>query len=280
MDEDSPVRARELERIAVDIAREAGEYIRANAPATVEVAATKTTDTDVVTAMDRAVEALIRDRLARVRPGDGFYGEESDPDTSDTGITWVVDPIDGTVNYLYGLGSFAVSIAAVAGEMTVGGWTALAGAVHDVPGAITWHAARGNGARREGVKFTMPGAKELGHCLVGTGFGYDPRRRIVQAQTLVTVLPRIRDIRRIGSAALDLCRVAAGNLDAMYERGLYPWDFAAGGLLVEEAGGQVIGLRGKAPSGQMLVAGAHVVADQLAGLLAAAGADRDAEPLD
>lgn len=245
----------ELVQLCKTVARVAGEYVRENTPERVEVAATKTTDTDVVTAMDRACEQLIKDAIAAERPADGFLGEESAGVRGSSGLTWVVDPIDGTVNYLYGLDSYAVSVAVVAGDPTPAGWDILAGAIYDIPGGEIWWAGQGQGAWHEGRQLRIEGAVPLDKALVGTGFGYAAARRAYQAALLTHVLPQIRDIRRIGSAALDLCRVAAGRLDALYEIGLHPWDYAAGTLLVTEAGGITSGLGAEPVSEEMFIAG-------------------------
>ncbi|GAA2248700.1 inositol monophosphatase family protein [Rarobacter faecitabidus] len=263
-----------LAALARTVAVRAGDHIRRNSTDAVEVAATKSSQTDVVTAMDREVEGLLREWILAARPDDGFLGEEDGSVAGTSGLTWVLDPIDGTVNYLYGLDSYAVSVAVVSGEPDPLHWTAVAGAVHDVPRERTWWAGLGRGAWYGERRLTIPPAQPLGFALVGTGFGYDERRRRVQAEVLLDVLPRVRDIRRIGSAALDLCRVAAGQLDAMFERGQQPWDHAAGGLVVTEAGGVVVGIDGAAPSADMLIAGPAETVESLRSILAVADATR------
>ncbi len=236
---------------------------------------TKSSPTDVVTAMDRASEELIRRRIGRNRPDDAIFGEEGGHARGASGLTWLVDPIDGTVNYLYGIEAFAVSVAVVTGDPAVAGrWQPLAGCVVAVSSGTTWTAGAGRGAYRDGVTITMPPPAALDQALVGTGFGYRPQRRRLQAEVLLEVLPRVRDVRRIGSAALDLCAVADGRLDAYYERGLHPWDLAAGMLLVSEAGGGVTGLRGTPPSTDMVVAARAPLLQELTRVLEGAGADR------
>lgn len=268
---------RELRELAERFARSAGDMVRQGRPDRVSVAATKSSDVDPVTAMDLASEAHLRALIAEHRPGDGILGEESGLEPGSTGITWVLDPIDGTVNYLYGVPAYAISVGVVTGEPDPALWTPVAGAVHSVPESVTYSAGRGQGATRDGVPLRVNEPRELATSLVGTGFGYTVARRRVQARVLAELLPRVRDIRRIGSAALDLCRVAEGTLDAHFERGLNPWDLAAGQLMVTEAGGVVTGLRG-APAGvEMSVAGPAATVTVLAELLTALDADRDAD---
>ncbi|WP_432548221.1 inositol monophosphatase family protein [Kineococcus sp. SYSU DK004] len=245
----------ELLAVAEEVAAAAGELVLTGRPDRVEVAATKSSPTDVVTAMDHASERLVAERLAVLRPDDGFLGEEGGHRPGTSGLTWVVDPIDGTVNYLYGLRSWSVSVAVVSDEVHGAGrpdpatWTVLAGAVRDPSVDETWTAVRGGGARvRRGGSparpLRCPEGPELGATLLATGFGYDPQRRAEQAAVLARLMPRVRDLRRIGTASLDLCAVAAGRVDAYYELGLNPWDFAAGWLVAREAGAVVTDFTG------------------------------------
>lgn len=237
------------------------------------VAATKSSEVDPVTVMDRASEDLLRELIAAERPADAILGEEGDDVAGTSGLTWVLDPIDGTVNYLYGVASWAVSVAVVAGPPDPASWTVLAGCVHSVADGRTWSAGLGEGATRDGAPIRVGAAASLGTSLVGTGFGYDAGRRAHQAQVLARVLPKIRDIRRLGSAAIDLCLLADGSIDLYYERGLNPWDMAAGAVVATEAGAVVTGLRG-APAGQaMTVAGPRRLVEELAEILEAADAD-------
>ncbi|HWJ84510.1 MAG TPA: inositol monophosphatase family protein [Cellulomonas sp.] len=266
----------ELMDVARTVALESGALIRAGRPAEVEVAATKSTAQDVVTAMDLAVEAHLRARLAELRPDDGVLGEEGGSSAGTSGVTWVVDPVDGTVNYLYGLGSYSVSVAAVVGPPDPSTWTVLAACVHAVDEERTYRAGRGRGASLDGVPIHVGEASSLLDSLVGTGFGYRADRRRAQGRVLAALLPQVRDIRRMGSAALDLCRVASGTLDLYYERGLSPWDLAAGQLVAQEAGAQVSGLRGLPPGSEMTVAGRPRLHSELVALLAGLDADTDA----
>ncbi|MCZ2261452.1 inositol monophosphatase [Isoptericola sp. QY 916] len=274
MDVEIGVDVEALRALARSLACEAGALVRDGRPERVEVAATKSSDVDPVTDMDRAAEALLRRRLAEERPDDAILGEEGDDVPGTSGLTWVLDPIDGTVNYVYGVASYAVSVAVVAGPPDPGRWTALAGCVHSVVDGRTWTAARGGGAERDGRPLCVRRPDALSRSLVGTGFGYAPERRARQAEVLVGVLPRVRDIRRIGSAAIDLCLLAEGALDLYYERGLNPWDLAAGALVAAEAGAWVGGLHGRGPGAAMTVAGATPVVTELVRLLEDADADR------
>lgn len=248
----------ELQQLAIDIAREAGELAARRRRAGVRIAATKSALADIVTEADREVEDLIRMRLVAERPDDGFLGEESGAEASASGVTWVVDPIDGTVNYAYGIPAYAVSIAAVEGPPDPAQWTALAGAVFNPAVGELFHAARGEGAwlvsTVEGERRLAVSEPSPAGALIATGFGYDPATHAGDLARLVTVMPIARDIRRIGAAALDLAGVAAGRVDGYYERGLQPWDLAAGSLVVEEAGGRVGGYAGERAGRAMTIA--------------------------
>jgi myo-inositol-1(or 4)-monophosphatase len=218
----------------------------------------KSTATDMVSDADREAEVAISDLLGRERPDDALVGEEGAGEGGSSGRRWVVDPLDGTTNYLYGFPAWCVSVAL---EDAEGG---LAGVVHDPWRGETFRAARGAGAELDGRPIRVRDHDDLATALVATGFGYDAERRAAQAEVLRRVLPRIRDIRRAGAAALDLCWLAAGRLDGYYERGLNPWDWAAGSLIVTEAGGRVEELRGE-PFG--LVAGGPRLVDPLRDLV-------------
>lgn len=233
----------------------------------------KSTPTDPVTVVDTASEAFVRARLADLRPGDRVVGEEGGGDAALTdGVRWVVDPIDGTVNFLYGIGAYAVSLAAqVDGE-------SVAGVVADVATGAVYSAAKGFGATRrrpgrdpEPLRCTDVASVDF--ALVATGFAYAPERRARQGAVLAAVLPRVRDIRRIGSAALDLCMVAAGAVDAHYEHGLNLWDWAAGALIAAEAGAVVTlppeGTGGA--DGHVTVAVAPGIAEEFLAVLGDAG---------
>lgn len=258
-----------LATLAVSVAKEAGELVTRLRAEGVDVASTKSTPTDVVTAADRESEELIRKRLLGARPDDGFLGEEGGNVATTSGVTWIVDPIDGTVNYLYNIPSYAVSIAAsIDGEV-------VAGSVVNPVSGETFAAARGQGATLDGRQIAVSGATRLDRSLVGTGFGYDVARRKAQAAVLNQVIVKVRDIRRAGAAALDLCGVACGRLDGYYERGPNPWDFAAGGLIATEAGARFGGLHGAPPSEQLVIAATPAIFDDLHDLLATAGANRD-----
>ncbi|GAA2309048.1 inositol monophosphatase [Actinomadura luteofluorescens] len=266
--------AEELLELAVATAREAGRMLVDKRPADgPDVVQTKSSPTDVVTQMDRAAERLIIERIRAVRPGDGFLGEEGGTQAGGSGVRWVVDPIDGTVNYLYDLPDWAVSIAAeVDGE-------AVAGVVEIPRREETYTAVLGGGA----LQHTASGTRglrvnahvPLGRALVSTGFGYEAGRRARQAEVLTGVLPNIRDIRRGGSCCVDLCSLAAGRADAYYERGVQAWDIAAGGLIVREAGGRVEGLHGAAPGPELTIAAGPGTFEALHDLLAPLDPARD-----
>lgn len=268
----------ELERVALDAAVTAGQFVVSRRPQRLGFD-TKSSDTDVVTEMDRRSEELIRGHLLSVRPQDAVHGEEGNDRAGTSGITWVVDPIDGTVNYLYGLPAYAVSVAAVVGDPRVtGAWEPVAGAVYNPVSGQVFHARTGGGAAVRYVGHTVSSdtpltvgeGPSLDQCLLATGFAYESQVRARQADVLRAVLPVVRDIRRFGSAALDLCAVAAGTVDAYFEEGLNPWDLAAGWLVVTEAGGVVSGWLGRSPSFQGVVAAPAALHPQLLGLLESA----------
>ena len=258
----------ELLALAVDLARRAGDLALSMREG-VEVASTKSTPTDVVTAADAASERLLVESIRAARPGDGVLGEEGADDAGTTGVRWVIDPVDGTVNFLYGLPQWAVSIGVeVDGEVVVG-------VVHDPAKGETFAARRGAGATLNGRPLRCTDADDLAQALVATGFSYDARRRAVQAQHLTTLLPRVRDIRRMGAGALDLCAVAAGRVDGYYEQAMSPWDWTAGALIAREAGARVGGLRGRPEGRDLCVAAGPALFDALHDLLVELDADRD-----
>jgi myo-inositol-1(or 4)-monophosphatase len=222
-----------LRRLAVRAAEAAGAELRRRYGQTRQVD-TKTSATDPVSDADRASEELITALLLDERPGDGLLGEEGADHPGDSGIRWVVDPLDGTVNYLYGYPAWAVSVAC---EQARGeDWEPIAGAVYDPVRQETFHAVAGGGAWLGEQRLAVNEPVALDRALVATGFGYDPQFRARQGEVVARLLPTVRDIRRAGSAALDLCWLAAGRVDAFYEDGLGRWDWAAGRLLALEAG--------------------------------------------
>lgn len=260
---------RELMALAEQVAREAGRLVVEQRPAGLAVSGTKSTSTDIVTEMDHRAEALVRELLAAARPGDGFLGEEGAEHAGRSGVRWVVDPIDGTVNYLYRIPAYAVSVAAeVDGQV-------VAGAVVNPAVGEVWTAARGHGAWLDGTRLGWVEPPPLQLALVATGFGYDARRRARQARLLAEVLPQVRDVRRVGAASLDLCAVASGRVDCYYEQGLKAWDLAAGGLVAEEAGVRVTGLHGHPAGEALVVAGREPLVQALLSLLEALAADAD-----
>jgi myo-inositol-1(or 4)-monophosphatase len=254
--------------LATDLAREAGALALTMRDG-VEQLATKSSPTDAVTAADKAVEALLLAALARMRPTDGVLGEEGGAAVGTSGVRWVIDPIDGTVNYLYGIPQWAVSLGV---EDAAG---AVVGVVYDPSKDELWQAVRGGGAVLDGRPLRCSSVTSLAQSLVGTGFSYDSRRRAAQAALLPTLLPAVRDVRRLGAGSLDLCGVAAGRLDAYFEQGLSPWDLSAGSLIAAEAGARVSGLRGAPAGWNLVVASAPGVYAQLVALLEAGGADHD-----
>ena len=257
----------ELLRLAVATAQEAAELVargRATAADDVDV---KSSPGDDVTAVDKASEKLIVGRLLGARPDDGVLGEEGAARDGASGVRWVIDPIDGTVNFLYDLPAYAVSIAAeVDGEV-------VAGAVLNVATRELFTATRGGGAylsspgRPDAVRLAGSRPTSLEQTLVATGFGYRVEQRRAQGAVVAALLPRVRDIRRYGSSALDLCAAAAGRTDAYYELDLNPWDHAAGALVAAEAGLVVTGLPGSPFAEPMAIAAAESIAAPFIDLL-------------
>ena len=250
---------RELEDLAVSAARAAGTFIVQERPRVLGVLDTKSSINDIVTVMDQQSEALLRAHLLSARPDDAILGEEDGASEGTSGITWVIDPIDGTVNYLYEIPAYCVSVAAVIGDAgTVGQWRPIAGAVCNPLTAEIFHARVGSGAHvlhgGDDTAIRVNPVDVLLQSLVATGFGYRPEVRARQGEVLAAILPEIRDIRRAGSAALDLCAVARGTVDAYYESGLNPWDLAAGWLIATEAGALVSGLTNLGPGREAVVA--------------------------
>lgn len=264
----------ELEQIAVEVARKCGRLIVDERPAKVEVADTKSSETDVVTALDSKSEALAKELLNKLRPDDGLFGEEGLDITTKSGITWVIDPIDGTVNYLYDIPAYAVSVAAVEGDPRSTGWRPVAGAVYNPKLDELFHAHAGGGARlsvggntRE-VHFQA--ADNLAKTLMATGFAYSAEKRRWEGAILAELITQVRDVRRGGSAALDLANLTIGRHDLYYEHGLNPWDYAAGWLVATEAGAQVKIIPNPDPEKELVIAGKPEIVGQIAELVAAA----------
>ncbi|MFE5188430.1 inositol monophosphatase family protein [Streptomyces sp. NPDC056628] len=264
----------DLLALAREAARRAGDLLRDGRPADLAVAATKSSPIDVVTEMDIAAEKLITDVISGRRPQDGFLGEEGAATEGTSGIRWVIDPLDGTVNYLYGLPTWSVSIAAEQDGETV------AGVVAAPMRGETYHAVRGGGAWATGPwegerRLTCRPTAPLDQALVSTGFNYVSEVRAHQAEVARRLIPLLRDIRRSGSAAIDLCDLAAGRLDGYYERGLNAWDVAAGDLIAREAGAVTGGRPGERPSRELTVAATPGVFEPLQRLLEDFGAWHD-----
>ncbi|MDN3292637.1 inositol monophosphatase family protein [Streptomyces ficellus] len=259
----------ELLELALEAGRRAGALLRDGRPADLGVQATKSSPIDVVTEMDIAAEKLITGFLAEHRPDDGLLGEEGGVTEGVSGVRWVVDPLDGTVNYLYGLPTWAVSIAAERNGRTV------VGVVEAPMRGETFRAVLGGGAFLNDRPIRCRPAPPLDQALVSTGFNYVAEVRAHQADVARRLIPRLRDIRRGGSAAIDLSDVAAGRLDGYYERGLSPWDLAAGALIAREAGALTGGRPGTPPSGELAVAASPGVFEPLQALLEEFGAWHD-----
>ena len=263
----------ELHDVAVKLAREAGELIVTRRAGHIEVASTKSSDVDVVTAVDKESEEFLYTRLRELRPGDGFLGEEGQVEESTTGVTWVVDPIDGTVNFLYNIPHYAVSIAAVTGDPSPGSWQVEAGAVFNPATGELFHAARGEGAFLGERRLQIGSPPPMNLALLATGFAYSTAMRKEQVRILSQLIGEVRDIRRMGTASLDFAAVAAGRVDVYFERTLSPWDHAAGELLVTEAGGIITGIRDLPQGREGIFAGHPTLVTQLKARISEVGGD-------
>jgi len=250
----------ELLALATDVAHEAGAGLRDAFGRTLEISA-KSTPTDLVSEADVSTERLIRARLQAARPEDAIMGEEGENTPGTTGLRWVVDPLDGTVNFLFGIPQWCVSIACEDGDR------ALAGVVFDPMRGETWAATRDGAATLDGTPVRAPGRTDLATALVATGFGYDAEVRASQARVVARLLPRVRDVRRLGAAALDLAWTAAGRYDAYYERGVHHWDVAAGALICARAGLAVRELAPAPPAASGMLVAAPALADELLALV-------------
>jgi myo-inositol-1(or 4)-monophosphatase len=303
----SPIDPLGLLELATTVGQRAADLLLEGARLTRTSVATKSSLTDMVTEMDRASEELIVTALLEARPDDGILAEEGSARQGTSGVRWVIDPLDGTTNYLYGHPGWAVSIAA---ELTGGAPAAedaagrddsdgvggghgthgpsshgdldgdgvVAGVVIDAVHGEVYTAARGHGAHRNGEPLRCSDQADVGQALVATGFGYAAERRRVQAEVLVDLLPQVRDIRRMGSASVDMCSVACGRVDAYYERGLSWWDWAAGLLVARESGAIVTTLdpagRPPGPGVDSVVVAGPALIDPLSALLRSVGAHR------
>ena len=251
------------ERIAVEVAT----HLKASLAGAGPAVSSKSTPTDLVTELDTWAEAHIVEQLLASRPGDAIVGEEGANVDGTSDVTWCVDPIDGTVNFVHGIPGFCVSIAAQIDGRSVA--AVVASPLHDE----VFTATLGGGARLDGVPIHCATPQSVSRAVVSTGFGYDPERRVRQAQIVSRVIGQIADIRRFGAAAVDLCWVACGRVDGYWEVGLNPWDHAAGALIAQEAGAIVTGLdAGSSPSEAFTLAAPPAIWADLARLLAEAGA--------
>ena len=260
----------ELVELAAAIAQEVSEGLLAalGGDRTAIAVHSKSTSTDLVTGMDRWAEKTIVERILQSRPHDGIVGEEGADIDGTSGVTWCVDPIDGTVNFVHAMPGFNVSIAALRDGATV------AGVVQSPLHRDVFTAVRGGGSFHNGQRLAAVEAVPMSRAVVGTGFGYDPARRRRQAEVLTEVIGSIADIRRVGAAALDLCWVACGRLDAYWEVGLNPWDHAAGALVASEAGVRCAGLSGQPPSSDFVLAAPEPLWSELRDLLVEVDAER------
>jgi myo-inositol-1(or 4)-monophosphatase len=280
----------ELRELACALAREAGTLLLERfETGRAEEVRSKTTPTDLVSEADLASEALLRERLSQLRPDDGFLGEEGAGASGSSGLRWVVDPLDGTVNFLFGIPQWAVSVAVQelrvqaspaqrraeggsaapasgaepSSSMLLGGGVTIAGAIYDPPRQEMWSARIDGPALRDEAAIEGSRHTDLATAMLATGLAYDAKVRAEQAKVLAALIPRVRDIRRLGSAALDLAWTAAGRYDAYYERSVKLWDVAAGALICERAG---VSVRELPPTGGLpagLLACAPPLADEL-----------------
>ncbi len=251
--------------MCVDLASGAAEIVRSARRDGMAVAA-KSTPTDLVTEIDRASERWLLAEITGRRPDDAVLGEEGGDRDGSSGVRWLLDPIDGTVNFVLGMPYYAVSVA-----VEVDGFDTAAAVVNPVSGEV-FHARRGGGAYLGDEQLHGPRTVALDQAVIATGFSYDATMRARQMAVAAQLVARVGDLRRFGAAALDLCFLAAGRYDGYYEAGLQPWDHAGGGLIAAEAGCATSGLHGKAPSGQLYAACGAALAPQFFALLESLGA--------
>ena len=249
----------ELLKLAESVARAAGSYLM-NRPSSFTFTE-KSSVVDFATQMDQQSEELIVKQILAVRADDGIIAEEGAAKPSKSGITWVIDPLDGTVNYLYGLPGWNVSIAAKDKDGV------LVGVVYAPSINGFWSAIRGEGAKYNGNKIKCNDPVTLDKSLLATGFAYDLNLRVSQGDTMAKLLPKIRDLRRNGAAAVDLCYVALGAIDGYFEGSLKEWDYAAGGLIATEAGAVISGRGGKAADSDLVVCAGPALHAQLLPLI-------------
>ena len=253
----------ELLAVARPIAVEVGERLLASFDGDGPTVDHKSTETDLVTDLDLWSEAFITERLLAARPDDTVMGEEGAAVAGTSEVTWWVDPIDGTVNFVHGMPGFNISIAAVVDDRPVAG-VVVSPLHHDV-----FEAHIGGGAFRNGQAVRCAQPASLAQSVIGTGFSYEAPRRLRQAEILAALIGDIADIRRIGGSAVDLCSVACGRLDGYWEVGLHRWDHSAGELIAREAGARVEGVAGGVPGEELVVAAPPVIFDDLMALLVA-----------
>jgi myo-inositol-1(or 4)-monophosphatase len=257
----------ELRELAVRLARKATRLHQARAD-NVNVIATKSTPTDFVSEVDRDAERLLVEVLHRERPNDAVLAEEMTISSGSSGVRWVIDPLDGTVNYLHGYPAYGASVAVEVNDHIV------AGAVTDSVAGSVYSAAKGCGATRDEQPLLLGEAPPLSSAVVATGFSYEAQQRKLQGEVLARIVNRLGDVRRSGAAAFDLCQLAAGHVDAYFELDLAVWDFAAGGLIAEEAGARVVKLPAAHGQGPAIVAAHPALIAPLVDLLREAGALR------
>lgn len=260
----------ECARLAWEVANDAGTFLRDERPDELEVFS-KSTPTDVVTAMDRSSESMIVSRIRSTRPNDGILGEEGSSRSGTSGVTWIIDPLDGTVNYLFGIPTWGVSVGVQTdgvGDVGVIAIPDLHESYVGIRGSGAWR-IRGDGAERIVGRPTA----SLDQALVSTGFGYAPDRRLSQVLVLEGVIAHVRDIRRTGCATIDFTWLASGRIDAYYERGIHPWDYAAGLVIVEEAGARTW-TTSTPESGTTVVCAMPAIFDELRDRLLALGVDQ------
>ncbi|TAN29530.1 MAG: inositol monophosphatase [Actinomycetota bacterium] len=240
-----------LVEAAKTFATEAANLVRSSRNEQLSISS-KSSITDMVTDVDKAAENYLVERIHQVFPEHSIIAEEGSDHKGSSEVSWIIDPIDGTTNFIYGFPSYSVSVGVRTHDDVV------AGAVYNIPENALYWSGKGMGAFKNSSQIHVRDKVAISKSLIGTGFGYSALRRVAQAKFLASIIGEVRDIRRAGAASLDLCFLAEGRLDGYYEAGLWPWDYTAAALIVREAGGTILGPTDEEPSGELTIGASNL----------------------